>query len=153
VEPRAIACARDNAERLGLAGRFDVEERPLFPEGTADLVVCNPPWIPEPPKSRLDRAIFDPGLSFLRAFIEGLPAHLSKGGQGYLLLSNLAELLGLRPPEVLPTLLEQAGLSVVWTHTAAAKHPRARDTAEPLHALRSQETTTLYCLAPVQAQG
>jgi methylase of polypeptide subunit release factors len=153
VEPRAVACARDNAQRLGLAGRFEAEERPLFPEGTADLVVCNPPWIPEPPKSRLDRAIFDPDLGFLHAFIEGLPAHLSPGGRGYLLLSNLAELLGLRRPELLPTLLGKAGLSIEWKEAATAQHPRARDPDEPLHAWRSQEATTLYCLAPTDARG
>ena len=96
-DERAVACARENAERLGLSERFQVMEADLFPEGRADLVVSNPPWIPEPPKNRVDRAVFDEGSRFLQRFLEGLTAHLEPGGEGLLLLSNLAVLLGLRP--------------------------------------------------------
>ena len=147
VDPRAIACARENAERLGLAGRFQAQEKDLFPDGVADLVVCNPPWIPEPPKNRVDRAVFDPDNAFLEAFLAGLPRHLAPGGQGLLILSNLAELLGLRAPTFLTERLAKAGLEVAFRHSAAARHPRAHDHAEPLHAARSSEVTTLYGLA------
>ena len=147
LDPRSVACAKENAERLGLGGRFVAEERDLFPDGRADLVVCNPPWIPEPPKNRVDRAVFDPGSAFLRAFLEGLGAHLSPGGEGWLLLSNLAELLGLRPAAFLAERLAEAGLAVKWKKDTAAGHPRAYDRSDPLHAARSAEVTTLYCLA------
>ena len=46
LDPRAIACARENAARLDLAARVEVTEADLFPEGEADLVVSNPPWVP-----------------------------------------------------------------------------------------------------------
>jgi SAM-dependent methyltransferase len=151
VEPRAIACARENATRLNLADRFQAIERDLFPEGSADLVVCNPPWLPEPPKNRLDRAIFDPDQRFLRAFLEGLAGHLLPGGQGYLFLSNLAELLGLRPAHFLSELLDRSGLEVIWKQSAPARHPKAQDEADPLHEVRSREISSLYCLAPKRA--
>ena len=50
-DPRALACARENLERLGLAEQVDVVQADLFPEGRAALVVCNPPWVPARPSS------------------------------------------------------------------------------------------------------
>lgn len=146
IEPRAVACARDNAERLGLASRFEALLADLFPEGKADLVVCNPPWIPEPPKNRVDRAVFDEGSDFLRRFLEGLGAKLEPGGEGLLILSNLAVLLGLRPAGWLEEQLARARLAVQWTRSTPARHAKAKDTSDPLHAVRSREVTTLYCL-------
>ena len=146
LEPAAVACARANAERLGFAGRFEAQARDLFPEGRADLVVCNPPWLPEPPRSRLDRAIFD-GDRFLERFLERLPQHLAPGGQGCLLLSNLAVLLGLRPEGFLAERIEAAGLRVAWSREARAGHPRSKDADDPLHELRARETLALYGLA------
>jgi SAM-dependent methyltransferase len=148
-DSRAVACARENAERLGLASRFQVREADLFPEGRADLVVSNPPWIPEPPKNRVDRAVFDEDSLFLRRFLEGLTAHLEPGGEGLLLLSNLAVLLGLRPEGWLEEQLARCGLSVKWSRSTPARHSKAKDRSDPLHAARSREVTTLYCLAPV----
>lgn len=147
VDPRSVACARENAERLKLEDRFQVIERDLFPEGQADLVVCNPPWIPEPPKNRLDRAVFDPENRFLCEFLAGLADHLSAEGECYLFLSNLAELIGLRPPNFVPDLLGESGLTLEWSRAAPAQHPKARDPSDALHEVRSRETTTLYCLA------
>lgn len=147
-DSRAVACAKENAERLGLASRFQVLEADLFPEGRADLVVSNPPWIPEPPKNRVDRAVFDEDSRFLQRFLEGLTAHLTPGGEGLLILSNLAVLLGLRPQGWLEEQLARCGLTVKWTRETPARHSKAKDRSDPLHAARSREVTTLYCLAP-----
>jgi len=146
LDPRSVACAQDNARRLGLEERFEAREQDLFPEGRAELVVCNPPWIPEPPKNRVDRAVFDEGSAFLQRFLVELPAHLTPGGEGLLILSDLAVLLGLRPAGWLDERLERAGLVVKWTKAKAATHGKAKDQADPLHAARSREVTTLYCL-------
>ncbi len=148
TEPRAIACARENAENLGLAARFEAIETDLFPEGKADLVISNPPWIPEPPKNRLDRAVFDPGSDFLRRFLEGLNEHLEPEGLGLLLLSDLAVLLGLRQAGWLDEHLARSGLQVKWKRSTVARHPKAMDPSDALHAVRSREVTTLYALAP-----
>ena len=48
-DARALACARENIARLGLAAQVEVVEANLFPEGRANLIVCNPPWIPARP--------------------------------------------------------------------------------------------------------
>jgi predicted RNA methylase len=148
VDPRAISSAQADATRLKLADRFEVVERELFPEGKADLIVCNPPWIPEVPRTRLDRAVFDPESRFLLAFLAGVREHLAPAGEAYLFQSDLAELIGLRPREFLEQAFQEAGLEVAWTKTAPAKHPRSKDESDPLYAARSREMVSLYCLVP-----
>lgn len=146
VEPRAVACARENAERLGLAGAVEVVEADLFPDGAFDLVVSNPPWLPEPARTPLERAVYDPGGAFLARFLAGVPAHLAPGGEAWLVVGDLAERLGLRPPGELEAAAARAGLRVAGTREALAAHPRARDAADPLHALRAAERTRLWRL-------
>jgi len=65
-DPRALTCARENLERLGLAARVEVVQADLFPEGRAELVVCNPPWVPARPSSPIERGIYDPESRMLR---------------------------------------------------------------------------------------
>ncbi len=146
ADPRAVACARENVERLGLTDRIEVRQQDVFPEGRADLVVCNPPWIPAEARSPVDRAIFDPEGRFLAHFLSGLPEHLNEGGQGWLVLSDLAERLGLRPAGYLEEAFAQAGLKVTWTREVPPRHPRAYDKSDPLHEARSREVTRVVCL-------
>lgn len=146
-DPRALACARDNMGRLGLSGRVEVAAANLFPSGRARLVVCNPPWVPARATSALERAVFDAGCEMLKGFIQGLAAHLEPGGEGWLVLSDLAEHLGLRSRGELLAAFEQAGLEVVARIDVKPDHPRAADTADPLHAARAAEVTSLWRLA------
>lgn len=148
IDPRAVACALDNAERLGFSQRLRVIESDLFPEGRADLVICNPPWVPEQPKTRIDRAIYDPQSRVLLGFLSGLAEHLNDGGEGWLIVSDLPERLGLRSPGWLDERIAEAGLRVAWTQTATPRHPKAKDPDDPLYAARSQEQTRLIALVP-----
>jgi methylase of polypeptide subunit release factors len=85
IEPRAVVCARDNVRRLGLAGRIRVEHTDLFPSvGRADLIVCNPPWLPAKPTSSLEAAVYDPGAGMLRRLVREIPHHLTPGGEAWL---------------------------------------------------------------------
>ena len=142
-EPRAVACARDNAERLGLADRVEVMQADLFAEGRAEIVLCNPPWVPADAHTPLERAVYDPKGAFLSRFLAGLPAHLAPGGECLLVLSDLAERLGLRRPGALEEAIAQAGLVQVEARSTRPEHPRARDEDDPLHAARAGEVTTL----------
>jgi methylase of polypeptide subunit release factors len=146
VDPRAVACARENAERLGLAERVEAVEADLWPPGRADLVVSNPPWIPGEPHGPIDRAIFDPGGATLRRLVGGLPERLVPGGEAWIVISDLAEILGLRPRDHLPALAARAGLAVTDALEARPAHPRARDEEDPLHAFRARERTRLFRL-------
>ncbi|MFF4160160.1 methyltransferase [Streptomyces sp. NPDC001678] len=148
ISPRALACARENARRLGLAGRVDVMGVPgLFPDGRAGLVVCNPPWLPGRPASAVEQGVYDQGSGMLHAFLDGLASHLVPGGEGWLVLSDLAERLGLRTRGELLARIEGAGLRVVDRTGTRPRHPRARDTADPFHAARAGEVTSLWRLA------
>ncbi|MDP2241049.1 MAG: class I SAM-dependent methyltransferase [Burkholderiales bacterium] len=146
-DPRALACARDNIKRLGLTGQVDVVQADLFPEGRAPLVVCNPPWIPARPSSPLEHAVYDPESRMLRGFLSGLAAHLEPGGEGWLVLSDIAEHLGLRTRDELLAAIAAAGLKVVARTEVRPKHPRAADNTDPLHAARAAEMTSLWRLA------
>ena len=146
-DPRAVACARDNLDRLDLAARVDVIEADLFPPGRAGLVVCNPPWLPGRAASMLDHAVYDPDSRMLHGFLNGLAAHLAPAGEGWLILSDLAEHLGLRARESLMQSIDAAGLRVVDRLDTRPVHPRAADTADPLHAARAAEVTSLWRLA------
>ncbi len=143
---RALDCARENLTRLGLAEQIDVVQADLFPEGQAALIVCNPPWIPARPSSPLEHAIFDPDGRMLRGFLHGLKYHLAPGGEGWLILSDFAEHLGLRTRAEFLVMIVAAGLIVLSQADIKPHHPRVSDTSDPLHAARSAELTTLWRL-------
>ena len=146
MDGRALGCARDNIARLGLATQVDIVQADLFPDGRAPLVVCNPPWLPGKPSSSIEYAIYDPDSRMLRGFLDGLAAHLEPGGEGWLIMSDLAEHLGLRSREQLLGWIGAAGLEVAARHDTRPVHPRASDADDPLHAARSKEVTSLWRL-------
>lgn len=146
VDARALACARENIDRLGLRKQVQVVEADLFPEGRAPLVVCNPPWLPARPSSAIEHAIYDPESRMLRGFLGGLAAHLTPGGEGWLILSDFAEHLGLRTRAQLQEWIDAAGLKVDGRIDVKPHHPRAADKSDPLHAARSAEVTSLWRL-------
>jgi SAM-dependent methyltransferase len=145
VEPRAVACARENMHRLGFADRATVLHRSLFPAGRADLVVCNPPWMPGSPTSPLEAGIYDRRGTMLSAFVRGLPDHLTQHGEAWLVVSDLPELLGLRDPGTLPALVSAAGLVVRDRLTSPPTTRGVRDD-DPLARLRSRESIALWRL-------
>ena len=87
----------------------------------------------------------------LRGFLDGLAAHLAPGGEGWLILSDLAEHLGLRPREQLLGWIEAAGLEVLGKSDVRPHHPKAGDASDPLHAARAAEVTSLWRLGVVAA--
>lgn len=146
VSLRALACARENAHRLALTDRIEVSGPGLFPEGHADLVVCNPPWLPARPAGPIEQGVYDPDSTMLHGFLTGLSAHLRPGGEGWLILSDLAEHLGLRTRQQLLDLIREADLRLVDKIDTKPRHRRSRDATDPLHAARSAETTSLWRL-------
>jgi SAM-dependent methyltransferase len=146
ISPRALACARENVHRLALTDRIEVSGPGLFPEGRADLIVCNPPWLPARPTGPVEQGVYDPDSTMLHGFLTGLSAHLRPGGEGWLILSDLAEHLGLRTRQQLLDAIQAASLRVVDKIDTKPRHPRSKDTSDPLHTARSAETTSLWRL-------
>jgi SAM-dependent methyltransferase len=148
-DPRALACARENLARLGVADQVTVVDADLFPEGRASLIVCNPPWLPARPGSPLESAIYDEDSRMLIGFLGGLAAHLAPGGEGWLILSDFAEHLGLRTRAELLAAFERGGLQVIGRIDVKPRHPKAADATDPLHAARAAEVTSLWRLAAI----
>jgi len=146
LSDRALACASDNLQRLGLQAQVELLQTDLYPPGQAALVVCNPPWLPAKPHSLLDRAIYDEDSTMLRGFLNGLREHLVPGGEGWLILSDLAEHLGLRTRDQLLGWIADAGLQVLGRLDTRPRHGKARDASDPLHAARAAEVTSLWRL-------
>lgn len=150
MDARALACASDNILRLGLQKQVQVVLADLFPSGKAPLIVCNPPWIPARPSSKLESAVYDEDSAMLRGFLSGLAAHLTKDGEGWLILSDLAEHLGLRSREQLLEWIDAGRLKVVERLDVKPHHPKSRDDSDPLYAARKMEVTSLWRLAAKQ---
>jgi methylase of polypeptide subunit release factors len=148
-DQRALQCASENVQKLGLSAAVEVIKADLFPAGRAPLVVCNPPWVPAQPSSPIEYAVYDPDSRMLRGFLGGLAAHLAPGGEGWLILSDLAEHLGLRSRDELLGWIGAAGLAVLGRLDTRPQHPKASDRSDPLHAARAAEVTSLWRLAPV----
>jgi methylase of polypeptide subunit release factors len=146
-DPRALCCARDNIARLGLEPQVDIVQADLFPEGQAPLIVCNPPWVPAKPGSPIESAVYDPDSRMLRGFLAGLKEHLAPGGEGWLIISDFAEHLGLRTRAELLTMFEQGGLRIIQRHDIRPRHPKSADITDPLHLARVSELTSLWRLA------
>ncbi|MBT9568580.1 MAG: methyltransferase, partial [Thiobacillus sp.] len=104
-------------------------------------------WLPARANSPLEHAIYDPDSRMLTGFLNGLAAHLEPGGEGWLILSDLAEHLGLRTREWLLAAIDAAGLNVIERIDTRPTHPRASDATDPLHAARAAEITSLWRLA------
>jgi methylase of polypeptide subunit release factors len=145
-DPRALACARDNIAQLGLGGQVELLQADLFPQGRAPLVVCNPPWVPARPSSPVEHAVYDPDSRMLRGFLGGLAAHLEPGGEGWLILSDFAEHLGLRTRAELLAAIDAGGLKVLDRIDIRPHHPKSADASDPLHAARAAELTSLWRL-------
>ncbi len=90
VNPKAIECARMNAERHGV--KLDLRQGDLWEPvggGKFDLIIFNPPYLPcegEDPSwcgGPDGRRVIDP-------FLVGLPSHLRPGGRCIFVQSSLA---------------------------------------------------------------
>lgn len=146
IAPSALACAQENIDRLGLTEQIQLLATDMFPVCKADLVVCNPPWVPARPTSQVEQAVYDPDSQMLNGFLQQLPNHLEPAGEGWLIMSDLAEHLGLRPPGYLEKAIDQAGLHVLAKLDTRPAHSKAFDPSDPLHLARRAETTSLWRL-------
>lgn len=145
-DPRALICARENLERLGVLPKVELLDIDLFPPGLAPLVVCNPPWVPARPTSPIEHAVYDEDSKMLKGFLLGLRAHLTPDGEGWLILSDLAEHLGLRSRETLLHWIDEGGLEVLERKDIKPRHGKTTDMEDPLHVARAAEVTSLWRL-------
>lgn len=144
IDPRAVACARENVARFDVP--VVVEERDLLPDGRADVVIFNPPWLPARPKTSIDRAVYDEGGLTVRRFFSVVRSSLSVDGVVWFVMSDLAERIGIRRPGLLEELWTSGGLRLREKHEMRPSHPRSGDSEDLLFAARSGEVTSLFVL-------
>lgn len=147
TSPAALACAAENINNMGWADTIQLKATDLFPEGKSGLIVCNPPWLPARPTTPLEHAIYDPDSQMLLGFLAGLRQHLRSDGEAWLIMSDLAERMGLRHPDFLSDAINTAGLHIVGRLDTRPTHKKVIDLSDPLHDARSAEITTLWRLA------
>jgi len=96
--PKAVANARLNAERLGLADSVDVRDAAdLFDavQGERfDVILFNAPWIQGRPQTLYDTANYDPGYRVIDGFLAGALLHMAPGGVILLQYSNVSQRKG-----------------------------------------------------------
>jgi len=122
LSPEALALARENAAALGADARLQFLEGPLCAplEGSYDLIVSNPPYIPDGEREGLESEVKDhepagalfsgaDGVRELRAILAEAPSKLKPGGA--LMLE-----CGKGQPEAL-----KAGLSGAWASSEIGK--------------------------------
>jgi prophage antirepressor-like protein len=61
-------------------------------------------------------------------------------GEGWLVISDIAELLGLRSRQQLLAWIDGGGLQVLGRLDTRPKHPKAQDASDPLHAARPRKS-------------
>ncbi len=120
ISPAALAVARANAERNGVAGRIRFLETDLLDsagDGSFHLVLSNPPYVPESDRATLDvevrdyepaRALFagQDGMAVYRRLLPAARMALAAGG------TLLLEIGHGRQAEM-QTLLEQEGFAAI----------------------------------------
>jgi len=127
LSPAALAVARGNAQRLGLAVAFAEGAwwAALPADARYELVLSNPPYIagddPHLPALRHEPALAltpgGDGLDALRAIVAGAPAHLAPGG--WLLLEHGWDQAG-----AVAALLREAGFTDVQHRHDLGGHAR-----------------------------
>jgi len=93
----AIALARENADANGVA--LELLEGDMFApvEGTFDVIILNPPYLPTAPEdlahAPIDKALDGgpDGTAVALRFIEGLSKHMAEGGRAYMVASSLQD--------------------------------------------------------------
>ena len=151
LDPRALACAADNLNRLGYQPQVRLCHADLLPTtpeapAQADLILCNPPWLPATPTSPVEAAVYDPDSRMLRRFLAGASERLAATGEIWLILSDIAEHLGLRSRDELLGWIGAAGLVVAGRLDTRPHHPKTRNNTDALHKARAQEITSLWRL-------
>lgn len=94
----------------------------------------------------VEAAIYDRGGRMLIAFIANLPDHLTDEGEAWLVLPDLAELVGLRSRTELVYMFANAGLTVRGRLDSQPRQRRARRCPDPLASFRIVETISLWRL-------
>lgn len=158
----AVDSATADAELLKLSSKVSfhlvdlVEDLPAALASTPapNLMVCNPPWLPDDATSALDAAIYDPECLMLRSSLLYARRRLRPDGKLLLLYSDLGMHLGLFDEKFIATSIAQVGFTIAEKHRLPANAELAdgvpeedKDQSDDLFSkIRKRERVALYVL-------
>jgi len=124
--PRAINSAFETFSRLHLLESVELQHTDGFPKTNkeADLIICNPPWLPGKARTVMEESIYDYEHRMLKSFLQSAKRHLNEKGRVCLIMSNIAELLHLREPGFVSNLLEENGFEVEFQNSVESDEKR-----------------------------
>lgn len=95
INPSAVQYARKNVARNGMGDIVSVLEGDLFsplPAGSHfDVILFTPPYLEGRPSGGLGQALYDPGKSLVRRFLEEARDHLKPKGYVQMVYTSIAE--------------------------------------------------------------
>ncbi len=148
ISAAAVAVARENARCLGLAARarFLVGDWGRALGGQFDVIVANPPYIPDQEIAGLQPEVrcFEPRLA-LAGGADGLDAfHAIRPDIARLLAPGgfVALEIGAGQAEAVSTMLRDAGLGQIRVHADLAGRPRCVVATAPDKPIRGKEETS-----------
>lgn len=148
ISAAAVAVARENARCLGLAARarFMVGDWGRALGGQFDVIVANPPYIPDQEIAGLQPEVrcFEPRLA-LTGGADGLDAFHAIGPDIARLLAPggfVALEIGAGQAEAVSTMLRDAGLGQIRVHADLAGRPRCAVASAPDKPMRGKEETS-----------
>jgi release factor glutamine methyltransferase len=107
INPHAVAAARDNAARSGVADRIEVRHSDVFSDvdGQFDLIVFDPPFRWFAPRDLLETATADENYQAMTTFFRNAKPHLSARGRMLIFFGTSGDLA------YLEQLIEDEGFS------------------------------------------
>lgn len=148
VSTAAIECATADAKLLNISSKVSfhnvdlVEHLPpaLAATPAPNLIVCNPPWLPDDASSALDAAVYDPDSVMLRASLLYARRRLAPDGKLLLLYSDLGVHLGLTDA----TFVSKSAAKVGFALTQKFRLPPNEQLADGLSADERDESYDLF---------
>ena len=119
INPHALAAARDNAVRNGVADRIQVRHSDVFSnvDGTFDLIIFDPPFRWFAPRDLLEAATTDENYQALTRFFRQARQHLTHRGRMLIFFGSSGDL------DYLQQLIDQEG----FHDQVLAQHRLVRD--------------------------
>ena len=121
--PNAVANARLNVQRLGLANKVEVRDSAdLFDsvqDEIFDVILFNAPWIQGEPQTLYDTANYDPGYRVLDGFLQSAPKYLAEDGAILLQYSDVSQRKGEKSITHLEKVIKTSGLRIVSRQSIA----------------------------------
>lgn len=93
INPTAVANAKYNSKWLGFKDKLEVRQvalekssafSTLKAEEKFDLIISNPPWVNQKPKSIDEFALYDENFDLMRTLFDGMKERLNPGGRVWL---------------------------------------------------------------------